>query len=274
MEYKIITPEDQKYPKKLKERLGAECPPKIYYYGPLEFLDNFTMAVISADSIGGVAMMSANQLLFTIREYAMNYIGPWQSVMETEIFRLGLWKKCHNTVTLFSAKGLSVESYESFLLDRFYPPMDKFPEREEYFRRAKDGELLMLSIVEPDLTRQLRKNIIERNWIACNLADIVFVPYGIKGSKTYTVAKKVLKSNIPIFTTDSDENKDLHQLGIPGFSRKTVRKLLDEKGAKLADMIYETHNLNQETVTLDEKVNIRKPSQLEFDFVRDKSKHN
>jgi predicted Rossmann fold nucleotide-binding protein DprA/Smf involved in DNA uptake len=90
MEYKILTPGDSKYPKKLKEWFGSECPSKIYYNGPLEYLDKFTMAVISADSIGGEGLIAANQLLFTIREYEMNYIGPWQSVMETEIFRLGL----------------------------------------------------------------------------------------------------------------------------------------------------------------------------------------
>ncbi len=232
MEYKIITPENPDYPKKLKERLGSQCP-TLYYYGPLEFIDKFTMAVISADSIGGEGLMAANQVLFTVREYAMNYVGAWHSVMETEIFRLGLWKKCHNTVTLFSAKGLSSESFESFLLDRFYPPMDKFPEREEYFRRAKNGELLMLSVVDPNQKKQLRKNIIERNWIACNLADIVFVSFGEKNSKTYTVAKKLIKTNIPIFTTDSEVNKDLHELGIQGLNRKTVREFLEKHGAPL-----------------------------------------
>lgn len=231
MEYKILTPDNPKYPKKLKERLGPECP-SLYYYGPLEFLDKFTMAIISADSIGGVGLMAANQVLFTIREYAMNYIGAHHSVMETEIFRLGLWHKCHNTVTLFSAKGLAVESFESFLLDRFYPPMDKFPERDEYFRRAKDGQLLMLSITDPNERRQLRQNILKRNWIACNIADIVFVPYGVKGSKTYSVAKKLVKTDIPIFTTDSEENKDLHEIGIQGLNRKTVRDFLEKCGAK------------------------------------------
>jgi len=93
MEYKIITPNDSKYPFKLTERLGDKRPGKIYYNGPLEFLEHFTMAVISADSISGLAMMETNQVLFTVREYEMNYIGSWHSVMETEIFRLGLFRK-------------------------------------------------------------------------------------------------------------------------------------------------------------------------------------
>lgn len=270
MEYKILTHSDPKYPKKLKERVGAECP-KLYYYGPLEFLDKFTMAVISADSIGGEGLMAANQVLFTVREYAMNYIGAWHSVMETEIFRLGLWKKCHNTVTLFSAKGLAVETFDSFLLDRFYPPMDKFPEREEYFRRAKSGELLILSVVDPNQKKQLRKNIIERNWVACNLADIVFVPYGVKGSKTFTVAKKIVEAKIPIFTTESEENKDLHQLGISGFNRKSVKDFLEEKGAKLPAKESKPETTMPIYETPKDKVTVStKPPQTEMVF--DKSR--
>jgi len=163
----------------------------------------------------------------------MNYIGSWHSAIETEIFRLSLFRK-NTTTTLFSAKGLQAETFDSYLLDRFYPPLHEFPERDEYFRRAKTGEMLMLSVSNPEETRQLRKNIMERNWTSCMLADIVFIPYGPKGSKTYTMAKRISKENIPIFTIDHEESKDLHELGIPGFNRKTVKAFLEDHGAKLA----------------------------------------
>ena len=233
MEYKIITPKDSKYPQKLIKRLDDKCPDKIYYNGPLELLDHFTMAVLCSDKGTGNTLLETNQVLFTIREYQMNYIGGWYSVIETEIFRLSLFRE-NTTTTLFSAKGLAVETFDSFLLDRFYPPLHEFPERDEYFRRAKNGEMLMLSISNPDETRQLRKNIMERSWITCVLADIVFIPYAPKGSKTYTIANKISKTNIPVFTLDSDECKDLHKLGILGFNRKTVNIFLESKGAKIA----------------------------------------
>jgi len=244
MEYKILTPDDTEYPKKLKERLGSECPQKLYYNGNLELLNRITMSVICADKECGIALMETHQVLFTVREYNLNYSGGWYSVIETEIFRLGLYKGYkfktkkpalfgQKTVTLFSAKGLKNESYDSFLLDRFYPPLHTFPEREEYFRQAKEGELLMLSVCEPDETRQSRKNIMERNWIACNLGDIIFIPFGSKGTKTYTTAKKVLKANLPVFTIDNADNKDLLELGIPGFNRKNVRSFLEKYGAEI-----------------------------------------
>ncbi len=235
MEYKLLTPSDQEYPKHLLERLEKSSPEQIFYLGPLDFLKRFTMAVISADSISGLAMLAANQLLFTIREYDLNFIGGWHSVMETEIFRLGLFRK-NTTVTLFTAKGLDRETFESFLETRFYPPLHEFPEREEYFHRAREGKLLMLSVSPPKEAKMKRPNIINRNWLACALSDVVFVPFAEKGTKTLVLAKRVLSAQTPIFTTDHEDNKSLHQLGIPGFSRKSLGTFLEKLGCHRAQL--------------------------------------
>jgi len=235
MEYQILNPSDQEYPKRLLERLRKSSPEQIYYWGPLDLINRFTMAVISADSISGLALMAANQLLFTIREYDINLIGGWHSVMETEIFRLGLYRK-NLTVTLFTAKGLESETFESFLETRFYPPLHEFPEREEYFRRAKEGRLLMLSISPPEEKRMKRPNILNRNWLACVLSNVVFVPFAEKGTKTLALAKRVLAAQIPIFTSDHEDNKALHQLGIPGLSRGAVGAVLEELGCRRAQL--------------------------------------
>jgi predicted Rossmann fold nucleotide-binding protein DprA/Smf involved in DNA uptake len=241
MEYKVLTPSDQNYPKRLHERLGQSSPGQIYYCGPLDFLNRFTMGVISADSISGLAMMAANQLLFTIREYDINLIGGWHSVMETEIFRLGLFRN-NLAVTLFTAKGLERETFESFLETRFYPPLHEFPEREEYFSRAREGKLLMLSISPPEEKRMKRPNIVDRNWIACSLSNVVFVPFAEKGTKTLALARRVLAAQFPVFTTDHEDNKALHQLGIPGLSRKSVGDYLEGLGANRASPIKENRN--------------------------------
>jgi predicted Rossmann fold nucleotide-binding protein DprA/Smf involved in DNA uptake len=241
MEHQILTPSDQEYPKRLLERLGNSSPEQIFYWGPLDFLKRFTMAVISADSITGLAMNATNQLLFTIREYDLNIIGGWHSVMETEIFRLGLFRK-NLTVTLFTAKGLEHETFESFLETRFYPPLHEFPEREEYFRRSKDGKLLMLSVSPPEEAKMKRPNIINRNWLACVLSDVVFVPFAEKGTKTLALTKQLLSAQIPIFTTDHEDNKALHQLGIPGLSRKSVGAYLEKLGCRHARAMEEKND--------------------------------
>ncbi len=233
MEYLTITPTDPKYPLRLTERLGDQQPSSLHYSGQLGNLERFTLAVISSDNSGGDALIHANQVLFTVREYAVNYIGGWHSAIESEVFRLSLFKS-YNTTTLFSAKGLGRENFESFLASRFHPPFHEFPERKEYFKRVENGEMLMLSVTNPDQGRQLVKNIIERNWISCTLADVVFIPSGANGSKTYSIAKRVVDVGIPAFTTQSDECKELRNLGLPGLGRESVVSFLEENGAILA----------------------------------------
>lgn len=183
MEYQVLKPGDPNYPQRLLDRLGEEAPRQLYDHGPLSDLRRFILAVISADSISGEAMMAANQLLFT------------------------------------------------FLSDRFCPPLHEFPEREEYFRRAQNGELLMLSVVDPQISRTARKNVLTRNWIACALSDAVFVPFATKGTKTDAMTQKIIQAKIPIFTTNHESNSDLHELGISTFDRKTVEKYFDSLGA-------------------------------------------
>jgi len=233
VEYQILKPEDAFYPARLSSQLGKEAP-VLYYNGPLEFLSRWTLAVISSDSIGGLGMLAANQLLFTVREYDLNYIGGWHSIMETEIFRLGLFRK-NTTVTLFSAKGLGKETFDSFLLDRFYPPLHEFPERDEYFRRSKNGQLLALSVTEPDVGRTVKRNVMARNWISCNLADAVFIPYAAKGTKTYALTKQLLAAGILCFTSEDAVNRELHLLGVAGLTRKNVGRYLENMGSHKAE---------------------------------------
>ena len=138
-------------------------------------------------------------------------------------------------VTLFSSKGLAKENFESYLKTRFCPPFDEFPERDEYFRRARENELLMLSIVDPNVGKMVRRNIIQRNYIACMMSDIVFIPFAVKGTKTFTLAKRLVSTDVPLFTTDCEENRDLHQLGIPGLTRQNVGEFIEKLGANLSD---------------------------------------
>lgn len=236
MEYQELNPGDERYPDRLIGRMGDEAP-RLYYNGPLKLLDRFSMGVVCADMIPGLCMWETNQLLFEIREWALNYIGGWHSVMETEIFRLALYRKNDprgiRSATLLTARGMARENRDDYLNDRFgyAGPFRDFPEKPEYYRRAEDGELLMLSITEPDLKRMLRKNIMLRNWVGCALADVVFIPFAEKGTKTYTIARRVVDASIPVFTCEREENQHLYDLGVPALNRNTVGDFLAELGA-------------------------------------------
>jgi hypothetical protein len=237
VEYQVLKPADAGYPARLKERLGADAP-TLYHSGPLELLGRFTLAVAASDSIPAQAMFAANQLLFTIREFGLNYIGGWHSVMETEIFRIALDRRNDpqgmRSLTLVSARGLARESWEGFLADRFGAkgPFTGFPEKEEYFRRAMHRELLVLSITEPDQVRMTDRNIVGRNLAACALANTVFIPFAEKGTKTYRLCKRALTAGIPMFAPECDESRDLVALGIPVLNRRSVGPYLERLGAK------------------------------------------
>jgi len=236
MEYQTLTPGHAEYPRRLIERLGDDAP-VIYAHGPLHLLDRFTMAVACSDLIPGMVFRATHDVLFTIREFAMNYIGGWHSVMETEIFRLALDRETDQqglrSLTLVSARGLERENWDYFLADRFgfKGPFTGFPEKEEYERQTRHGELLMLSMTEPDLKRMTHKNIAARNWLACVLADVVFIPYAEKGTKTYALCKKTLEFGLPIFTVEHEDNGDLMNLGIRALNRKSVGLFMEMLGA-------------------------------------------
>ena len=244
MEFETLTTNDPRYPRRLLERLKDEAP-ALYFHGPLKLLDRFSMAVICADMHAGQAMLATNEMLFKIREYALNYIGPWHSIIETEIFRLVLDtptdKERRRSLTICTARGLVRENLDNFLGDRFgfKGPFTGFPQKEEFYRRGQAGELLWLSITEPNQKRFMRRNIMLRNRVACALADVVFVPFAERGNKTYTTVQQVLRDGTPIFTCQyaedkaTDVNKDLFALGLPSYDRKTVGPYLESLGARI-----------------------------------------
>jgi hypothetical protein len=134
-------------------------------------------------------------------------------------------------VTCFSSKGLARESFEGFITDRYRPPWGGFEQMREYRRRAEEGELLMLSVTEPEESRRRIAFLQKRNLAVCALSDLVYIPYAKPGAKTWETVKKVLALSIPCFTSDDPSNSRLHKLGVPGFNRKNLQKALESWGA-------------------------------------------
>ncbi|MBN1308419.1 MAG: hypothetical protein JXA18_10910 [Chitinispirillaceae bacterium] len=122
-----------------------------------------------------------------------------------------------------------------------------FIQRPEYERRAAEGELLLLSVSPPRHSAQTKDIILLRNWVACNLADVVFIGGAEKISqqwsasagkltprkqKTFALAKRLVGSGIPVFTVDHPDNKDLLELGIRGYKPGEIKDALVGWGSK------------------------------------------
>lgn len=236
MEYSILTPDAPDYPAKVRARMGHNAP-VLYYHGPLKLLQRFCLGVICSDNHPGWCFLEGNQLLFTIRDYALNYVGGWQSIIEMEIFRLSMDTPLDphglRSTTMLTTRGLQHETWDNYLDDRWGPagPFRDFPQKKEYYRRAQAGELLVISATEPGMKRVTRHNIILRNDVACALSDVVFVPYADKGSRTMASVKHALNMGVPLFTVNVEQNNYLLEMGIPTYTRKTVGKYLESLGA-------------------------------------------
>jgi len=236
MDYRTLTPDATEYPARIRDRMGDKAP-VLHCHGPLKLLDRFCLGIIASDNIPGECMLETNQLLFTIRDYALNYVGSWLSIMEMEIFRLSLDApqdpRGIRSTTMLSSRGMEHETWDEYLDDRWGPegPFRDFPQKPEYYRRAKEGELLVFSPTEPSLKRMTHANIMLKNLLVCALSNLVFVPYADKPSKTFTTISRALKMGVPLFTVNVPKNNVLLDLGLPTYTRKTVGAFLESMGA-------------------------------------------
>ena len=245
MDYEVLTPDHPSYPPRLRQRLGAEAP-VLHARGALDHFSRWTMAFLTADAEPGYVVSAVWDVFFPVLEFGMNAVSGWQSVNEGVFLRSALdmpWI----SLTLFTARGIERETYESFLDYRHRPPQDSFVQRREYERRAAAGELLLISASEPTNERQSKNVIMRRNWLACHMADVVFIggaervsmQWSVrkrklvpKRQKTYALARRLVKTGIPVFTVDHPDNRDLHALGIPGYNPETVAAYLESLGAR------------------------------------------
>lgn len=212
----------------------------------------------------------------------MNAIGSWQSVNEGVFFRSAL-DKPWISLALFSARGIEKESYESFLDYRHRPPQDSFIQKPEYQRRATEGELLLLSVSPPHNLKQTKDIIMHRNWIACNLADVVFIGGAERASlqwsakvgkltprrqKTFALAKQLVKSKIPIFTVDHPDNMDLIKLGVPGYRPDTITDYLIGLGAEKGKALRENKTVQSEIKIPEPNPYFMEPKEEKFGVVQ------
>lgn len=86
--------------------------------------------------------------------------------------------------------------------------------KAEYKKLLEDGRLLMLSPFTEKSKRVSAEMALERNHFVAAIADRIFIAYAEAGGKTEHFCREILAWNKPIFTFDSDANKNLNMLGV------------------------------------------------------------
>ena len=83
----------------------------------------------------------------------------------------------------------------------------------EYKKPLKDGRLLFLSPFDENQRRISAKRSHYRNLFVAALSAVVFVIHAGPASKTEAFCKEIISWQKPIYTFDSDYNKNLIEMG-------------------------------------------------------------
>ena len=83
----------------------------------------------------------------------------------------------------------------------------------EYKKPLKDGRLLFLSPFDKNRRRISVKSSHYRNLFVAAMSAVIFVAHAGHASKTESFCKEIISGQKPIYTFDSDYNKNLIKMG-------------------------------------------------------------
>ena len=84
---------------------------------------------------------------------------------------------------------------------------------KEYKKPLKDGRLLFLSPFDKNQRRISAKRSHYRNLFVAAMSSVILVAHAGSGSKTEAFCKEIISWGKPIYTFDSDYNKNLIKMG-------------------------------------------------------------
>ncbi|MDR1612459.1 MAG: DNA-processing protein DprA [Planctomycetota bacterium] len=189
---------DSDYPAALIDRLGDAAPRTIYALGDAAILRNRLLALVcSVQCPGGIVIKTLDAARF-LRDAGVAVIGGFHSPMEKEC--LDLLLRGSQPVVLCPARGLA-----------------NLRIGKEARRAAREGRLLALSPFAENIRRTTSARAAERNRLAAALADALWTPHAVPGSKTQAIVDAALGRGQPVFTFDHADNSHLLRAGARPF---------------------------------------------------------
>ncbi len=199
---------DKNYPAALSRYFSEHPPKEITAIGNTAILQNKTLAVFSSIKCPGSVILKTYDLIHQLRDKGITIISGFHSPMEKECLNILL--KGKQPIIICPARnieGLRIKA--------------------EYKKPIEDGRLLLLSPFAEKENRVSAERAMERNRFAAAIADRIFIPYAEANGKTEQFCREVLAWNKPIFTFDSDANKNLNMLGVKPIRKAGAAELLD-----------------------------------------------
>jgi len=189
-----LTKNDPNYPLALKQHLGKDAPDTITAIGNLDILRHNSTAFFCSTKCPGDLIVKTYDIAQILRDADMTVISGFHSPMERECL----------TILLRGAQPVIICPARSINNMRI---------NKEYKKPLKDGRLLFLSPFDANKQRISAKTSHYRNLFVAALSAVIFVVHAGTGSKTESFCKEILSWQKPIYTFDSDYNKNLIKMG-------------------------------------------------------------
>ncbi|MCK5544514.1 MAG: DNA-processing protein DprA [Desulfobulbaceae bacterium] len=182
------------YPSVLQQHLVKDSPDKITAIGNLDILRHNSTAFFCSTKCPGDLIVKTYDIAQILRHAGMTVVSGFHSPMERECL----------TILLRGAQPAIICPARSINNMRI---------NKEYKKPLKDGQLLFLSPFDENQQRISAKRSHYRNLFVVALSAAVFVAHAGPGSKTEAFCKEIRTWQKPIYTFESDYNKNLIKMG-------------------------------------------------------------
>ena len=182
------------YPAALQQHLGKDAPNAITAIGNLDILHKNPTSLFCSTKCPGDLIVKTYDLAQILRDAGMTVISGFHSPMERECLTILL--RGAQPVIICPAKSIN-----NMRINR------------EYKKPLKDGRLLFLSPFDKNQQRISAKRSHYRNLFVAAMSAVIFVAHAGPSSKTEKFCRQVLSWQKPIYTLESDYNKNLIKMG-------------------------------------------------------------
>ena len=193
------------YPSALKQHLGKDTPNAITAIGNLNILCHNSTAFFCSTKCPGDLIVKTYDIAQILRDAGMTVISGFHSPMEHECL----------TILLRGAQPVIIcpaRSINNMRINR------------EYKKPLKDGRLLFLSPFDENQRRISAKRSHYRNLFVAALSAVIFVTHAGPSSKTEELCRQILSWQKPIYTFESDYNKNLIKMGARPVTMDNISK--------------------------------------------------
>jgi len=194
---------DSNYPPPLKRHLGKDAPNTITSLGNIDILRHNSTALFCSIKCPGDLILKTYDLAQILRQAGMTVIGGFHSPMEKECLTILL--RGTQPIIICPARNINGMRIS-----------------KEYKKPLNDGRLLFLSPFEENQRRISVKTSHYRNLFVAALSVVVFVAHAGPASKTEEFCREILAWQKPIYTFDSDYNKNLIEIGAQPVNKDNV----------------------------------------------------